>query len=70
MDGFTLAGALRRQPGLATLRLIAVSGLGRERDRARAVEAGFDAHLVKPFGLDVTAALLDHLGPALPDRHG
>ena len=30
-------------------RIIAVTGYGRDSDIARAREAGFDAHLVKPY---------------------
>ena len=48
IDGFTLAKALRARPETSAARLIAVSGYGQERDRARSSEAGFDLHLVKP----------------------
>jgi signal transduction histidine kinase/CheY-like chemotaxis protein len=48
MDGFQVAGALRRNPETAEVRLIAVTGYGQEEDRRRALEAGFDVHLVKP----------------------
>jgi CheY-like chemotaxis protein len=30
--------------------LIAITGYGQDADRERALAAGFDAHLVKPFG--------------------
>jgi CheY-like chemotaxis protein len=48
MDGFQVASTLRRTPETATVRLIAVTGYGQEEDRRRALEAGFDVHLVKP----------------------
>jgi signal transduction histidine kinase len=48
MDGFAVAEALRHEPETAEARLIAVTGYGREEDRRRAFEAGFDEHLVKP----------------------
>jgi signal transduction histidine kinase/CheY-like chemotaxis protein len=48
MDGFAVAGTLRRQPETAATRLIAVTGYGQEEDRRRALSAGFDIHLVKP----------------------
>jgi signal transduction histidine kinase/CheY-like chemotaxis protein len=48
MDGFQVAGALRRNPETAEVRLIAVTGYGQEEDRRRALAAGFDVHLVKP----------------------
>jgi signal transduction histidine kinase len=52
MDGYELAGRLRQELGENAPKLIAVTGYGQERDRARTREAGFIAHLVKPVGLD------------------
>lgn len=44
--------------------VIALSGYGREQDRARSVEAGFAAHLVKPADpAEVHARLTDLLAP-------
>lgn len=48
MDGYELARRLREQPNTGDLTLIALTGLGREEDRRRALEAGFDRHLTKP----------------------
>jgi CheY-like chemotaxis protein len=48
LDGYGVAGALRRNPATAAARLIALSGYGRDEDRRRAREAGFDDHLTKP----------------------
>jgi signal transduction histidine kinase len=48
MDGYELAARLRKLPGLADVRFIAVTGYGQESDRARSRAAGFHAHLVKP----------------------
>ena len=48
MDGFELATHLRSRPPTARCRLVALTGYGQERDRARSREAGFDLHLVKP----------------------
>jgi CheY-like chemotaxis protein len=47
-NGFIVAGALRREPETAKARLIAVTAYGQDQDRRRAIEAGFDLHLVKP----------------------
>jgi signal transduction histidine kinase len=52
MDGFELARQLRLTPALAGTRLIAVTGYGQEHDRRQSLEAGFDAHLVKPVDVD------------------
>jgi CheY-like chemotaxis protein len=61
MDGYELASHLRELPGLAGLRLIAVTGYGQESDRRRTREAGFHHHLVKPVDLAaVEATLIAH----------
>ena len=52
MDGYELAGRIRASPGGRGCRLIAVTGYGLPDDRARAVEAGFEVHFVKPVDLD------------------
>lgn len=49
MDGYELAHHLRDR--YRRLRLIALTGYGQERDRQRALDAGFAAHLVKPVEL-------------------
>ncbi|MBV8486771.1 MAG: PAS domain S-box protein [Planctomycetaceae bacterium] len=48
MDGYAVAKAIRKNPGTASTRLIAVTGYGQESDRLRALASGFDSHLVKP----------------------
>lgn len=48
MDGFELARKLRELPSSQAIRLIAVTGMGREADVMRSRAAGFDAHLTKP----------------------
>jgi PAS domain S-box-containing protein len=66
MDGYEVARRVRGELWGANVYLVALSGWGREEDKRRAVEAGFDAHLVKP----VTPEALDRLlaGIALPTR--
>jgi signal transduction histidine kinase len=58
MDGYAVAGALRQSPETVSAHLIAVTGYGRESDKRRALESGFDMHLVKPVN---TQQLLGHL---------
>jgi len=58
MDGYAVAGALRQSPETVSAHLIAVTGYGRESDKRRALESGFDMHLVKPVN---TQLLLGHL---------
>jgi len=48
MDGYAVASALREDPSLPPIYLIALSGYGQDDDRQRAADAGFDRHLVKP----------------------
>lgn len=47
MDGYEVARELRRRFN-SQLTLIALTGYGQPDDRRRALEAGFDLHLVKP----------------------
>ena len=58
MDGYELAAHLREVPGLAGLRLIAVTGYGQASDRRRTRDAGFHGHLVKPVDIDAIEATL------------
>jgi len=58
MDGFELAVKLREVPGLAGIRLVAVTGYGRDTDRRKTKVAGFDDHLVKPIDLQMVEALV------------
>jgi CheY-like chemotaxis protein len=48
LNGFEVAKRLRQQPALQDAVLVAMTGYGRESDRQRSREAGFDHHLVKP----------------------
>lgn len=47
MDGFALTRALRESSWLRSLPVILVTGLGSDQDRARGLEAGASAYLVK-----------------------
>lgn len=58
MDGYRVAQALRRLADGAALSLIAVTGYGRDEDRQRSAESGFDRHLVKPVDLTLLHDLL------------
>jgi CheY-like chemotaxis protein len=59
MDGFELARAVRAAPEGDQPFLVALTGFGDLRDRQLALEAGFDAHLVKPVRLDELNRLLE-----------
>jgi CheY-like chemotaxis protein len=58
MDGYELARLLRQEADGHALRLVAVTGYGQGGDRARAREAGFDEHLVKPVTVEVLVRAL------------
>jgi CheY-like chemotaxis protein len=58
MDGYELAGRLRKISGMKQLRLIAVTGYGQEADRQRSRAAGFDQRLVKPIDLEALGSAL------------
>jgi PAS domain S-box-containing protein len=47
MNGYEVARRMRAAAG-AGLRIVAITGWGKEDDRKRSAEAGFDLHLVKP----------------------
>ena len=66
LSGFEVAKRLRQQPALRDAVLVALTGYGRESDRQRSREAGFDHHLVKPgdFGkvLEILATVSESPG--------
>jgi CheY-like chemotaxis protein len=60
LDGLEVARRLRQWPELRRVRLVAITGYGREEDRRRSAEAGFDLHLTKPVDpLDLQPLLVD-----------
>jgi signal transduction histidine kinase len=48
LDGLQVAKRIRANPRHRAVRLVAITGYGKEADRARTREAGFTTHLVKP----------------------
>ncbi|HEX2923523.1 MAG TPA: response regulator [Chloroflexota bacterium] len=52
MDGFTVASHLRQEPRLEKTPILALSGLTRAEDKAKAKEVGCNDVLDKPFDLD------------------
>lgn len=57
LDGYGVARKLRAAN--ATLRLVALTGYGRDDDLQRAQEAGFDEHLLKPASIERLRAALE-----------
>ncbi len=66
LDGYEVARRLRQVPAARTALLVAVTGYGREVDRAQARAAGFQHHLVKPLDLAALERLLAGLGATRP----
>ena len=58
MDGFEVAKRLRASAPLAHTRIVALTGWGREEDRRRTRESGFDEHLTKPVRMEALHTLL------------
>jgi CheY-like chemotaxis protein len=64
MNGLDFARACRREPRLAHVRLIAVSGYCAPEDTDRAKAAGFESLVSKPVDLQKVWSALR--GPAIP----
>jgi two-component system CheB/CheR fusion protein len=61
MDGYEVAQLIRKQSGMESIVLIALTGYGQDDDRRRSRAAGFDHHLVKPVDLDVLLSIVSAL---------
>jgi PAS domain S-box-containing protein len=58
IDGYEVARRIREEPWGAGMLLVALTGWGRDADRIRARQAGFDAHVTKPAEADALDRLL------------
>jgi signal transduction histidine kinase len=58
VDGYGVAARVREQLGSDRVKLIAMTGFGKESDRQRAKQAGYDAHVVKPPTVDILRSVL------------
>jgi CheY-like chemotaxis protein len=58
INGYEVGRRLRKMPALRKVLLIAMTGWGSDEDRQRSMEAGFNAHLVKPVELRDLESLL------------
>jgi CheY-like chemotaxis protein len=61
MDGLTAARLIREQPRFAATRIIALTGWGQEKDRARTRAAGIEEHLVKPVSPETLLELFERV---------
>ncbi|KQR77240.1 hypothetical protein ASG35_11645 [Burkholderia sp. Leaf177] len=65
MDGYEFIAALRKSERNAAVPAIALTGFGREQDAAKALQAGFNAHIGKPVPLP---ALIKAIGLLLSNK--
>ena len=59
MDGYDTARSMRAEPWGKHLVLVALTGWGQPKDRDLTMQAGFNAHLVKPVATDDLVRVLD-----------
>jgi len=70
IDGYEVARRLRATEQGKDIVLVALTGYGRPEDRDRALESGFDAHLVKPVDPEeLNRLLVDLVRPGRAARH-
>lgn len=63
MSGYEVCQKAAAEPWRDRMTLVAMTGWGRDEDRQRAMDAGFDLHVVKPIDLERLRELLDSLQP-------
>jgi CheY-like chemotaxis protein/anti-sigma regulatory factor (Ser/Thr protein kinase) len=68
LNGYDAARRIREQPWAHDLLMVATTGWGKEEDRQRSKEAGFDLHLVKPIGVTAIQELLSSPGRPQQDQ--
>jgi CheY-like chemotaxis protein len=61
MDGYELAGLLRRIPSLSRTSLVALTGYAGDGDRQRSLAGGFAEHFAKPLPLSRVLECIDRL---------
>jgi chemosensory pili system protein ChpA (sensor histidine kinase/response regulator) len=61
MDGFEVCRQLRADTSLEGIHVIMLTTMGMEADRARAIEAGVNHFVTKPFDADEVLRLLEQL---------
>ena len=69
MDGFELAERFRADRRADRTVIVALTGYGRDEDKARARNAGFDHHMTKPIDLAALSSLINVVGVSvIPSR--
>jgi CheY-like chemotaxis protein len=70
MDGYEVARRFRQDPGLDQVFIACVSGHGQAVHRQRALEVGFDEHLLKPVKPEDLQTLLERLAQLICQVRG
>jgi CheY-like chemotaxis protein len=60
-DGFDVCRAIKADPGLAGVHVVMLTAMGQRSDRERAIAAGADHFMTKPFDEEELLALLRRL---------
>lgn len=58
LNGYEVGRRLRLQEWSKNILLVAITGLGKEEDKRRSLEAGLDHHLIKPVSSNIIEKLL------------
>jgi CheY-like chemotaxis protein len=69
LDGFAVVRAIRENPRLAALPVLAVTAYAMQGDRERVLESGFDGYLSKPINATSLARELERLLSKRDDRN-
>jgi CheY-like chemotaxis protein len=70
LDGFAVIRKIRENPGLATLRVLAITAYAMRGDRESVLNAGFDGYLSKPINPRDLVNEIERLLPSPEDRPG
>jgi CheY-like chemotaxis protein len=69
LDGFAVVRAIRENPRLAALPVLAVTAYAMQGDRERVLNSGFDGYLSKPINATSLAGELERLLSQRDDRN-
>jgi signal transduction histidine kinase len=67
-DGYAAARDIRAAENGRRVTLVAMTGWGQAEDKRRAIDAGFDAHMVKPVSIDTLMQTLSELKSKIDPR--
>ena len=65
IDSHEACRRIRQQLWGTDMTIIALTGWGQDEDRRKSVDAGFDAHLIKPADIDILVKLLAEIAAGL-----